>query len=106
MSQLCSVPDCSLAESNEEDIIESESCMAYHKAKDALRQFFKYDKFRPGKMSALMAVLHGRDVVVKMATGAGKTLCFFLVPLAIGPSTVTIVISPLNCIMEQLVLEL
>ena len=34
--------------------------------------------------------------MAKMATGAGKSLCFFLVPLAIGPQSVGVIISPLK----------
>ena len=48
-----------------------------------------------------MPVLHGQDVFVKMATGAIKSLCFFLAPLCVSTEAVAIVISPLNSLMEQ-----
>ena len=38
---------------------------------------------------------------VQMATGAGKSLCMFLAPLAVSESAVGVVVSPLNGLMEQ-----
>ena len=80
---------------------EMEGCTAYCKAKATMRQFFKFNSFRPGQLAALLPVLHGRDVLAKMATGAGKSLCFFLIPLATSPSAVGLIISPLNALMDQ-----
>ena len=34
-------------------------------------------------------------------TGAGKSLCMFLVPLALGESTVGVIISPLKAPIDQ-----
>ena len=48
-----------------------------------------------------MPVVHGRDVLVKMATGAGKSSCIYLVPLAVGTTAVGVVISPFNGLMDQ-----
>lgn len=58
--------------------------------------------FLPG----LLALLHGRDVFVRMATGSGKSLCMFLAPLALAESAIGVVISPLNALMEQQVCRL
>ena len=41
---------------------------------------------------------------VRMATGAGKTLCLFLAPLAIGEGAIGVTISPLSALMDQQVL--
>ena len=68
--------------------------------------YFKFDSFRSGQLAALLPILHGRDVFARMATGAGKSLCFFLVPLATSPSAVGVVISPLNSLMDQQVATL
>ena len=38
---------------------------------------------------------------MRMATGAGKSLCILLAPLALSDSAVGIVISPLNGLMDQ-----
>ena len=54
---------------------------AYTKLQTVLTDCFKCSSFRPGQLTAVIPVLHGRDVIAKMATGAGKSLCFFLVPL-------------------------
>ena len=42
-----------------------------------------------------------KDVFARMATGAGKSLCMFLAPLAISESAACIVISPLSALMDQ-----
>ena len=74
------------------------SCAAYCKARDALTKYFGFADFRPGQLAALTPVLHGRDVLVKMATGAGNSLCTYLVSLAVGTSAVGVVI---NGLMDQ-----
>ena len=48
-----------------------------------------------------LAAMHGRDVFVRMATGSGKSLCMFLVSLAVSDSGMGVVISPLNALMDQ-----
>ena len=48
-----------------------------------------------------MPALCGKDVFVRMATGSGKSLCMFLVPLGLSESAMGLVISPLNALMEQ-----
>ena len=78
-----------------------ERCAVYNRAKAALVQYFKFNSFRPGQLDVLLPALHGRDVFARMATGAGKSLCFFLVPLATSPCAVGVVISPLSALMDQ-----
>ena len=48
-----------------------------------------------------MPILHGNDVFVRMATGAGKSLCMFLAPLSISELAMGVIISPLNGLMDQ-----
>ena len=64
------------------------SCPAYTSSRRVLREVFKYENFRSGQLEVIIPALHKRDVVAKMATGSGKSLCIFLVPLAAGPSSV------------------
>ena len=67
-------------------------------------KYFKFSDFLSGQLDALLPSLHGKDVFVRMATGAGKTLCIFLVALASGDHAVGVVISPLVALMNQQVL--
>ena len=76
-------------------------CLTKEKLEAALLKYFKYTTFRPGQLDALLAVMHEKNVFVRMATGAGKSLCMFLAPLALSETAVGVVISPLNCLMEQ-----
>ena len=83
---------------------ELDGCPAYTRLQTVLTDCFKYSSFRPGQLAAVIPVLHGRDVIAKMATGAGKSLCFFLVPLARSRTAIGVIISPLNALMDQQVL--
>ena len=42
----------------------------------ALRQHFGHAAFRPGQQEAVEAALSGRDVLMVMPTGAGKSLTY------------------------------
>ena len=69
-----------------------------------LKRVFGYDEFRPHQEEAIRATLEGRDTLVVMPTGAGKSLTFQL-PAAIGNGT-TLVISPLIALMRDQVFAL
>lgn len=43
---------------------------------EALRRWFGFTAFRPGQEAVVRTVLAGRDAVVVMPTGSGKSLCF------------------------------
>ncbi|MGN6545672.1 MAG: RecQ family ATP-dependent DNA helicase, partial [Aureliella sp.] len=58
-----------------------------------LEEHFGFTKFRPGQMQAVAATMRGRDTVVVMPTGSGKSLCYQLPALEL--SGVTVVVSPL-----------
>ncbi len=66
---------------------------------DALKQYFGFDAFRLGQLEALRQVMAGRDSLIVMPTGAGKSLCFQLPALL--HSGVTLVISPLIALMKD-----
>jgi ATP-dependent DNA helicase RecQ len=65
----------------------------------ALREYFGFTAFRPGQREACEAALEGRDVLVVMPTGSGKSLCYQLP--ALMREDVTIVVSPLVALMQD-----
>ena len=68
-------------------------------ARELLRRHWGHDSFRPGQQEAIEAILSGRDVLLVMATGGGKSLCYQL-PALVLPGVV-LVISPLVALMED-----
>lgn len=70
----------------------------------ALKQYFGFDEFRDGQYQPIAEVLAGRDAVVVMPTGSGKSLCYQLAALML-PGT-TLVISPLIALMKDQVAAL
>src|SRR5579863_7606855 len=65
----------------------------------ALNEHFGFRSFRPGQEEAVTAALTGRDVVMVMPTGAGKSLCYQLP--ALMRDDLTIVVSPLVSLMAD-----
>src|SRR3954467_13485833 len=65
----------------------------------ALHQYFGFADFRPGQEAAVAAAVAGRDVLVVMPTGAGKSLCYQLPALV--REDLTIVVSPLVSLMQD-----
>ena len=74
------------------------SCMVLAKLLPAMQSYFHY---RPGQLEAMLPVMHGKDVLVKMPTGGDKTMCMFVPPLATSDTAMGLVISPLIALMEQ-----
>lgn len=70
----------------------------------ALRRHFGYDDFRDGQYPPIAEILAGRDAVVVMPTGSGKSLCYQLAALML-PGT-TLVVSPLIALMTDQVAAL
>jgi len=73
-------------------------------ARQALRQAFGYDDFRPGQAPVIEALLTGTDVLAVMPTGAGKSMCYQIPALVTGG--LTVVVSPLVALMEDQVAAL
>jgi ATP-dependent DNA helicase RecQ len=65
----------------------------------ALQQYWGYDQLRPLQREAMGCVLTGRDSVVIMPTGGGKSLCF-QAPAVCQPK-LAVVISPLISLMKD-----
>ena len=68
-------------------------------AREALRAAFGYDEFRAGQQSAIESVLEGRDTLVVLPTGGGKSVCY-QVPALVLPG-LTVVVSPLISLMKD-----
>jgi ATP-dependent DNA helicase RecQ len=58
-----------------------------------------YTEWRPGQREAVIAALAGRDSLIVMPTGGGKSLCYQLPGLA--SEELTIVVSPLIALMRD-----
>src|SRR5919201_2217808 len=65
----------------------------------ALQDLFGFPDFRPGQREACEAAIAGRDVLVVMPTGSGKSLCYQLPALL--RKDLTLVVSPLVALMQD-----
>lgn len=66
---------------------------------DQLLAELGYAEWRPGQREAVVAALEGRDSLIVMPTGGGKSLCYQLPGLA--TEDLTIVVSPLIALMRD-----
>jgi len=66
---------------------------------DLLKKHFGYDAFRPLQAEIVEHCLAGKDALVLMPTGGGKSLCFQL-PALKFPG-ITVVVSPLIALMKD-----
>ena len=74
------------------------------RAREALQKHFGFADFREGQAEVIDAVLTGRNAVVIMPTGGGKSLCYQLPALMLDG--VTLVVSPLIALMKDQVDQL
>jgi ATP-dependent DNA helicase RecQ len=65
----------------------------------SLREHFGFADFREGQREVIEAVLAGKDAVVVMPTGSGKSLCYQLPAMMLGGAT--LVVSPLIALMKD-----
>lgn len=73
-------------------------------AKQVLQEIFGYQQFRPGQQTIIETALSGRDCLVVMPTGGGKSLCYQIPALVSGG--LTVVVSPLISLMKDQVDQL
>jgi len=66
---------------------------------DVLKQTWGYDEFLPLQQEAIGCSLNGRDALVVLPTGGGKSICFQLP--ALMRDGVTVVVSPLISLMKD-----
>jgi ATP-dependent DNA helicase RecQ len=69
------------------------------RARAVLRERFGHDDFRRGQWEPVQAALEGRDALVVMPTGSGKSIVYQL-PALLLPG-LTIVVSPLIALMKD-----
>jgi ATP-dependent DNA helicase RecQ len=67
--------------------------------RSVLREVWGYDSFRPLQREAMQAALGGRDSLVVLPTGGGKSLCY-QAPAMCLPGT-AVVVSPLISLMKD-----
>ena len=64
---------------------------------ETLKKVFGFDRFRPFQEEAVDTILSGRDLLMILPTGGGKSLCYQLPSLLM--QGVTVVVSPLIALM-------
>jgi ATP-dependent DNA helicase RecQ len=73
--------------------------MTHGALEDAIHRFWGYTTFRPLQREAMDAVLAGRDSIVVLPTGGGKSLCF-QAPAVVQPG-LALIVSPLISLMKD-----
>lgn len=74
-------------------------CEGVQQLKEILRRHWGYSEFRPLQREAMESILRGRDSLVVLPTGGGKSLCF-QVPAVRMPG-MAVVVSPLISLMKD-----
>ncbi|MEM7593617.1 MAG: DEAD/DEAH box helicase, partial [Cyanobacteria bacterium P01_A01_bin.83] len=76
----------------------------WQEVKDRFRQIWGYEDFRKPQGEIIQTLLIGKDALIILPTGGGKSICFQLPALL--QTGLTIVISPLVALMENQVKQL
>lgn len=84
--------------------MQSEHDRAWQHVRDTFQTVWGYAEFRPPQGEIVRCLLEGRDALIVMPTGGGKSICFQLPALL--QQGVTLVVSPLVALMENQVQDL
>ena len=74
------------------------------RALDILKTVYGFDAFRHPQEEIIMDVINGKDCLVLMPTGGGKSLCYQIPALV--RNGVAVIVSPLIALMEDQVTAL
>lgn len=77
---------------------------SWSEVRAAFQRIWGYEDFRPPQGEIIRSILSGKDALVVMPTGGGKSICFQLPALL--QNGLTLVVSPLVALMENQVEEL
>ncbi|HLO49495.1 MAG TPA: ATP-dependent DNA helicase RecQ [Kamptonema sp.] len=78
--------------------------LSLNQARAAFQKIWGYEDFRPPQGEIIRSLLSGKDALIIMPTGGGKSICFQLPALL--QTGLTLVVSPLVALMENQVQEL
>jgi ATP-dependent DNA helicase RecQ len=78
--------------------------ICWDQVKSAFQKIWGYENFRPPQGEIIKTLLEGKDALIIMPTGGGKSICFQLPALL--KKGLTLVVSPLVALMENQVREL
>ncbi|OCQ92118.1 recombinase RecQ [Oscillatoriales cyanobacterium USR001] len=78
--------------------------LSLNQARAAFQKIWGYEDFRPPQGEIISSLLSGKDALIIMPTGGGKSICFQLPALL--QTGLTLVVSPLVALMENQVQEL
>jgi len=81
------------------DLLPTADSTPIHDAKMALQKYFGFREFLDGQETVMASILSGRDTMVIMPTGGGKSLCYQLPAMVMDG--VTVVVSPLIALMKD-----
>lgn len=78
--------------------------ISWQEVRDTFKKIWGYENFRPPQGEIIRTLLAGKDALVILPTGGGKSICFQLPALL--QTGLTIVVSPLVALMENQVNQL